>query len=74
MNERQEYFSEEGDLEGRVVNVYNDDNLLEDLMNDLGEDANRRETIVPRSNSEASAEHYVHDTNVNPADFTDFEA
>ena len=43
-------------------------------MDDLGDDANRRETIVPHSNSEASAEHYVQDTNANPAEFTDFEA
>jgi hypothetical protein len=43
-------------------------------MDDLGEDVNRRETIVPQSNSEASVEHYVQDTNANPADFTDFEA
>ena len=43
-------------------------------MNDVGEDANRRETIVPHSNSEASADHYVQGTGANPADFTDFEA
>ena len=43
-------------------------------MNDVGEDVNRRETMVPHSNSEASAEHYVQGTGANPADFTDFEA
>jgi len=73
-NDRQEHFSEEGDHEERVVNVYNEDNLLEELMDDLGEDANIRETMIPQSNSEASAEHYVQGTGANPADFTDFEA
>ena len=43
-------------------------------MDDLGDDVNRRESAVPQSISEVSVEHYVQETNPNPADFTDFEA
>jgi hypothetical protein len=57
------------------VDVINDeDQRLEDLIDDLGDEVVRRETTLVRSSSEMSGDHIVANTNANPNDFTEVMA
>ena len=57
------------------MDVINDeDQRLEDLIDDLGDEAVRRETTLIQSSPEMSGDHVVANTNANPNDFTEVEA